>query len=147
VHKKIAKVLRQTANSACLEKAKNLEEDVYQTSTLNLRDLSLMPKDIIAISDVLMQDNDSIKSISFSYNNLIGDIGATVLARSLPSSISEIGLVDCGIGDQGGSEILNWVKTSPNLKMICIEENNFSDKLKLEFKAFKKNNPEIMVVI
>jgi len=106
---------------------------------------------MVAIADILEQEkganDDFIKSISFSYNNLIGDIGATVLARSLPSSICEIGLVDCGIGDKGGTEMLNWIKTSPKLKMICIEQNNFSDRLKMEFKVFKKNNPKIMVVI
>ena len=93
-------------------------------------------------------NDDCIKSISFSYNNLIGDIGATVLARSLLSSICEIGLVDCGINDKGGTEILNWVKTLPNLTMICIEQNNFSEKLKMEFKVFQKreskNNSRVL---
>ena len=30
--------------------------------------------------------------------------------------------------------------------MICIEQNNFSDKLKMEFNLFKIENPEVMVV-
>lgn len=149
MHKKIAKVLRKIGNSACLEKAKQLEDEVDQTRTLNLRNLSLKPNDIIAIADVLKheKDTDFIKSISLSYNNLMGDVGATVLARSLPASIGEIGLVDCGIGDQGGRELLNWMKTSSKLTMICMEQNNFSDKLKIEFKTFKLNNPKILVVI
>ena len=148
---KIALVLRKTGNSKCIEKAKNLENDGDETRTLNLRKLSLMPNDIIAIADILKQEKDSdasfIKSISFSYNNLIGDLGATALARNLPSSIAEIGLVDCGIGDKGGNEMLKWIKNSTHLEMICMEQNNFSDKLKMEFEAFKGNNPQITVVI
>lgn len=149
--KKIAEVLRNTQNLECLKKAESLETEVSQIGTLNLRNLGLNPIDITAITSILEQgknnNDDFIKSISFSYNNLIGDIGAIDIARSLPSSISEIGLVDCGIGDKGGNEILNWIKTSPNVKMICIEQNNFSDQLKVEFNIFKKNNPKIMVVI
>ncbi len=112
VNKKIASVLRTIGNSKCLEKAKQLEVDGFQTSTLNLRDLSLKPNDITAISTVLKQEHhiNTIKSISFSYNTLIGDTGATILAKSLPSSLSEIGLVDCGIGDEGGRKILNSIK-------------------------------------
>jgi hypothetical protein len=106
---------------------------------------------VAAVAGILEQEkgNNSnlIKSISFSYNHLIGDTGAIAIARSLPYSVCEIGLVDCGIGDKGGTEILNWMKTSPQLQMICIEQNNFSDKLKMEFKVFKNTNPKIMVVI
>ena len=148
---KIATILRKMGTSESLVRAKSLERDVYQSGTLNLRNLGLKPTDIVAIADILEEEKGNskgfIKSISFSYNDLIGDIGAAVLARSLPTSISEIGLVDCGIGDKGGVEILKWLKTSPNLKMICIEQNNFSDTLKIEFNVFKKNNPKVMVVV
>ncbi len=150
VLKKIAKVLRKTGNLECQKKAEILEIEGSQTSTLNLRNLGLKTIDIVAIADILEKEkgnnDDVIKSISFSYNHLIGDMGATLIAKSLPSSISEIGLVDCGIGDKGGTEILNWMKISPQLRMICIEQNNFSDKLKMGFKVFKKDNPRIIVV-
>jgi len=69
-----------------------------------------------------------------------------MIAKKLPSSIGEIGLVDCGIGDKGGAEILNWMKKSHKLQMICIEQNNFSDKMKMECYIFKKENPKIIVV-
>jgi hypothetical protein len=151
VLKKIAKVLINTKNSECLKKAESLEIETPQIDTLNLRNLGLKAIDISAIANILKQEKNNnagfIKSISFSYNDLIGDIGATEIVRSLPSSICEIGLVGCGIGDKGGNEILEWIKTLPNLKMICIEQNSFSDNLKTEFNMFKKNNPKIMVVI
>ncbi len=146
---KIANVLREIDNLECLKKAETLESGKSEISTLNLRNLGLKSIDILAITDILEKDDNSnfIKSISFSYNHLIGDLGATLIAESLPTSACEIGLVDCGIGDKGGAEILNWMKTSPNLRMVCIEQNNFSDKLKMEYKAFKKDNPKITVVL
>jgi hypothetical protein len=151
VLKKIAKVLINTENLDCLKKAESLEIEAPQMDTLNLRNLGLKAIDISAIANILEQEKKNnagfIKSISFSYNDLIGDIGATEIIRSLPPSICEIGLVGCGIGDIGGNEILHWIKTLPNLKMICIEQNSFSDNLKKEFNVFKKNNPKIIVVI
>jgi hypothetical protein len=146
----IAKILRETGNLECLKKAKILEIEDPQTSTLNLRSLSLKTITIAAITDVIENkkaDNGCyVKSISFSYNNQIGDVGAFLLAKSLPYSICEIGLVDCGIGDQGATEILKWMKRSSQLQMICIEQNNFSEKLKMEFMVFKNDNPKIMVI-
>lgn len=146
---KIATILRESGNLKCLEKAEFLEKDKFQTSTLNLRDLDLKANDIVAIADLLEKETSgsSIYSISFSYNRHIGDRGATRIAKSLPHSITEIGMVDCGIGDQGGTAILNWIKKTSNLRMICIEQNSFSEKLKQEFKAFKDKNPLVMVVV
>ena len=69
-----------------------------------------------------------------------------VLMKNLPKSICEIGLVNCGISDIGGIEILQCMLNSPNLQMICMEQNNFSEKLKLEFNKFRTANPHILVV-
>ncbi len=130
---------------------KYIESDTSLVKNLNFRKFGLKPIDIIAITNILKQEKNinhfTIKSISFSYNNLIGDEGATTIAKNLDFSVNEIGLVGCGIGDIGGNEILNWMNNSTNLQMICIEQNNFSSNLKMKFKTFKKNNPKIMVVI
>lgn len=75
----------------------------------------------------------------------MGDPGAIALSKKLPRHIATLGLVDCGITDLGGMEILNWMKNSPNLQMICIEQNNFSARLELAFAAFKSTHPEIVV--
>jgi len=150
VHKEIAKVLRKKGNLDCIQKSETLDNDISEISNLNLRDLNLEENDIVDITHIIEQKNGDnniyITSISFSYNQLIGDVGATLIAKKIPSSICEIGLVDCGIGDKGGAEILNWMRKSLNLQMICIEQNNFSDKLRMEFNIFKKENPKIMVV-
>ena len=145
--KQLAKVLRRIGTAECLKKVVTLEKQEFKTSTLNLRNLKLNATDIIEIANILQHDNDNtLRSISFSYNPLIGDEGASLLANSFQNSINEIGLVGCGIGDVGAIELLHWMKKSTTLKMICIEGNNFSDNVKRDFKAFKKDNPHIMVI-
>ena len=148
VNREIAKLLRKKENLECAQKADFLENECSEMISLNLRNLSLDKKDIVDITNIIERENDNIylRSISFSYNQLIGDVGATLMAKKLPYSIHEIGLVDCGIGDKGGYEILEWMKKSKRLQMICIEQNDFSDKLKMEFNIFKRENPKVIVV-
>lgn len=147
VNKEIAKLLRKKGGVVCTQKSAILENETSEIRTLNLRNLGLGEKDIIDITNIIEYENDAIylSSISFSYNQL-GDVGAILTAKKMPHSISEIGLVDCGIGDKGGYAILNWIRKSNSLQMICIEQNNFSDKLKMEFNLFKRENPKVMVV-
>ena len=148
MHKEVATVLKRIGTTTCLEKANFLEAESFQSRALNLRDLDLEQKNIIAIANVIRHERDryTITSISFSYNSLMGDLGAAVLVKSFPHSLSEIGLVGCGIGDKGGYAILNWMKSATSLKMICIEHNEFSKILKMDYLAFKKANPNIIVV-
>jgi hypothetical protein len=54
--------------------------------------------------------------------------------------------VDCGIRDVGGVEILNWMRRATDLQMICVEQNNFSEKLRLEFNQFSIANPQVFIV-
>jgi hypothetical protein len=147
--KKIAKILRKNGNLECIEKANIFDENTSNINSLNLRSLRLELPHVIEIASTLEQDKisaNTLKSISFSYNNLIGDHGAAVLAEKLPLTINEIGLVDCGINDSGGIEILNWMEKSTHLRMICIEHNNFSNDVKIKFNLFKKENPHIIVI-
>jgi hypothetical protein len=148
VNKEIAKLLRKKGNLECTQKSETLENEICKISNLNLRNLGLDEKDTVDITNIIEQENDNIYilSISFSHNQLIGDVGAILIAKKIPHSIYEIGLVDCGISDNGGYEILNWMRKSNNLQMICIEQNNFSDKLKMEFNIFRRENPKVMVV-
>lgn len=148
MNKEKAKLLRKKGDSECIQRSETLGNEISKIRNLNLRDLGLDERDIVDITNIIEQENDKVylKSISFSYNQLIGDAGATLIANKLPYSIYEIGLVDCGIGDKGGDEILNWMRKSHSLQMICIEQNNFSDKLKMEFNIYKKENPKVMVV-
>ncbi|MDB4089175.1 hypothetical protein N9544_06080 [Flavobacteriales bacterium] len=116
------------------------------STTLHLRELNLQGNDMIVISEILNEEENNLKSISFSYNK-IGDLGAIALAKNLPLSLHEIGLVGCGIEDTGGREILTSIKALPNIQMICMEQNNFSTALQLEFNEYEKKNPQILVII
>jgi hypothetical protein len=76
----------------------------------------------------------------------MGNLGVTILAKNLPKSITEIGLVGCGISDSGGIELLNSMENMPNLQMICVEGNHFSEEVSIKFREFSQNNPQILVV-
>lgn len=114
---------------------------------LSFRNLGLTVSDVTTIANILQQRSSSnpIKSISFSYNAL-GDEGAIAFANSIPDTITEVGLVGCNIEDAGGLAMLDWAKTSKQLRMICIEQNSFSDTLKREYHQFSNEHPEILVV-
>ena len=75
-------------------------------------------------------------SFSFSYN-AIGDDDASTVAASLPASLTELGLVGCSIGDQGGGAILEWAKYANGLRMICIEDNSMSDQMRKQFGSLR----------
>lgn len=148
IYKEIEKLIKKKEETSAFLKSETLDNRVSKAGILNLRNLRLDHNDIQAIANIIELNNNrfQIKSISFSYNKLIGDEGATLLAEKLPKSIYELGLVDCGIGDKGGIAILHWMRKSETLQMVCIEQNNFSDKLKSAFNQFKKNNPKVMFV-
>lgn len=147
----IVNVLREIGTEKCLEKATELEQEPFPIRSLHFRDLDLKATDVAAIAHYLQQgegpNQTAYRSISFSYNTQLGDAGVTALSKSLSPDTSEIGLVDCGIGDAGGIELLNWMRNSRNLRMVCIEQNNFSNKIKSEFRKFSSSNPEVLVVI
>jgi hypothetical protein len=71
---------------------------------------------------------------SFSLNyNAIGDEGANTLAGSLPATLTELVLVGCSIGDQGGGAILEGAKYANGLHTICIEDNIMSVQMRKQF--------------
>lgn len=138
----LSDLLIATNRTACIDRAKVIAQS---TGQLKFRDLALSLSEVKDIAAIL-KDSEAITSISFSYNRLMGNEGAIAMAKGLPDTITEIGLVGCGIGDLGGSAILNWAKSLKHLRMICIEQNSFSEELKYEFKAFSNDHPEILVV-
>jgi hypothetical protein len=65
-----------------------------------------------------------------SYNPTLGQDGAQSILSSLPKNIGELGMVGCNLSDVTGSYFIELIQKSKNLNMICIEENNFSQKMK-----------------
>ena len=118
------------------------------SNTFHLRDLDLNASNVISILNYFeIKSIHTITSISFSNNPKIGDIGAKEIAKHLPKSIRDIGLVNCGITDVGGKEILNAIKGLTRLQILCIEQNYFSDELKTRFQKLKNNFPSTIIVI
>ena len=71
----------------------------------------------------------AITSFSISYNP-VGDEGCLVLVAALPSSI---GMVGCSVSDVCAEAWLQWARSparSPNLYMLCIEENSYSASMR-----------------
>lgn len=145
MNSKLVNILKNIGSFKCIEKAIEIEKEIIPIEILELRKLDLSSSDIILLVDYINK-NKLLKSISFSYNNSFGDDGANALSKIKSKDITELGLVNCGIGDVGGKEILNWIKTMPQLRMICIEQNNFSPEINNEFNIFRKSNPQTLVV-
>jgi hypothetical protein len=147
--KNIVTTLRKIGSGKCLEKANEIEH-TSSLKILHLRNLELTSSDVILLANALnhaASDNAPlIESISFSYNFSLGDEGAISLSKNLPTSIREIGLVNCGINDQGGLALLNWMRNAPQLRMACIEGNNFSQKIKKSLQKFRTQHPHILLV-
>lgn len=129
-------------------KSKIIDAYSFKSGNLHLRKSDLEPADIIEICETITsrEINHSIKSISFSYNPLVGNEGAIIFANNLPNSLCEIGLVGCNIGDSGGKVLLTKIEELQNLNMLCIEQNIFSQSMIEAFKQFG-NRKNILVTI
>ena len=107
---------------------------------LHLRDARITAGDVKLIANALdmipASELARLSSFSLSYNN-IGDKGASTLANALPNTLTELGLVGCSIGDQGGKAILEWAKYAHGLQMICVEDYIMSDELCNQFSMLK----------
>ena len=78
------------------------------------------------------RESARLRSFSLS-DNTLGNEGAKVLAAALPKTLTELGLVGCAIGDQGGKAILEWAKYASGLRMVCLEDNRLSQGLRTQF--------------
>jgi Leucine-rich repeat (LRR) protein len=95
-----------------------------------MRNFGLTKNDI---PQILSKLSSNVKIVSLSYNAL-GDEGICLLFEKLPVNIEELGLVGCEIGDVGGRAIISWLKNAKKLRMLCIEDNNFSPEIRSQIK-------------
>jgi hypothetical protein len=146
---KISAFLYQFGSPKRIERSRLLE--LNETLSYNFRSLDLKASEVIAIAHMMHSEHQkkalNLNSITFSYNPDLGDTGAVALSKSLPNSLTEIGLVGCGIGDVGGTQLLEMFKRMPQLTMACIENNQFSNTMKQEFKMYSKYHPQILIVV
>ena len=134
--------LRAIGSDVTKAVADKLAKGVVGLPTLNvhLRNANMTAADAKLIANALDRtpifELARLGSFSLSYN-AIGDQGAKNLADSLPTTLTELGLVGCSIGDRGGKAILDWAKHAHGLHMICIEDNKMSDQMRKHFGRLK----------
>jgi hypothetical protein len=136
--------LRAIGTENCIKQADVLAQNA-PIQSLYLRSLDLTAADVIAIAACL-GDYEALSAISLSYNH-IENKGAIALSHHLPQNIKKIGFVNCDMGDAGGIAILEWMQTASQLRMICIEQNNFSPDIKKAYKEFSQAHPQIIMVV
>ena len=134
--------LRAIGSDVTKTAADNLARIAVSSAALNLhlRNAKMTAADVKLIANALdrtpVSELARLVSFSLSYN-AIGDDGASTLAASLPATLTELGLVGCSIGDQGGGAILEWAKYANGLRMICIEDNSMSDQMRKQFGGLR----------
>jgi hypothetical protein len=76
---------------------------------LHLRNARLTAQDAISLADAIgqMEHGPVLRLFSASYNPNLTDAGVVALAGAFPTTMTELGLVGCGIGDAGGHAILD----------------------------------------
>ena len=134
--------LREIGSDVTKTAADNLARIAVSSAALNLhlRNAKMTAADVKLIANALDRTSVSeltrLGSFSLSYN-VIGDEGANTLATCLPATLTELGLVGCSIGDQGGAAMLEWAKHANGLRMICIEDNSMSDQMRKQFRSLR----------
>ena len=145
--------LRLINKPVCEKAAGNLQslKDNKSNYDLHLRNADLNYNEIKLIAEAIKTVHDkrgpSLQSFSVSYNAHLGDEGVLILVKTLPPTVTEIGLVQCGIGDKGGGALITWAAKAPKLKWLCVEQNLFSDEIKNRFIQFGKKRNGLLVVL
>jgi hypothetical protein len=145
-------VLRSTNNPVSNKVAETLlslknSESSYD---LHLRNADLDYNQIKSIAEAIKTVHEnggpSLQSFSMSYNSSLGDEGVFILVKNLPQTITEIGLVQSGIGDKGGEALIRWATNAKQLRWLCVEENIFSNDIKDRLRKFGQERSDLLVV-
>ncbi len=143
--------LRLVGKPVCSVAADRLETELDVTAgfDLHLRHAELTEADAQVLATGLLRSADGLilKSFSASFNPNLADKGAEALIEAFPESMTELGLVGCSIGDAGGRAIVRWAQTAPQLRMICVEGNQFSDGMKLQLNELANQGRRMLVVV
>ena len=115
-----------------------------RNADLNFNEIKLIAE---AIKIVHVRGGPSLQSFSMSYNPHLGDEGVLILVKKLPPTVTEIGLVQCGIGDKGGDALIMWAAKALKLQWLCVEQNLFSDEMKDRFIQFGNDRNGLLIVL
>ena len=120
----------------CAKAAEALESKPLSSLDYNLHlciaDLVRAEATIIADAIEIRQQHNvlNLQSVSVSLNPGITELGLKRLLEALPDHTTELGLVGCGFGDKSANKIASFLRRSNKLKMVCVENNNFSPEAK-----------------
>lgn len=148
----LTNVLRSINNPVCEKAANDLLslKDNNSNYDLHLRNADLNQNEIALIAEAIKTVHDNsgplLRSFSMSYNSKLRDEGVSILVQALPSTLTEIGLVKCEIGDKGGEALMTWASSAPKLHWLCIEQNSFSKSVKNRLIKFGKKRSNLLVV-
>ena len=145
-------VLRATEHPVCVRAARQLNSSASQAGfSLHLRNAGLTGNDLRAIAMAIHTVHGTgiarLKSFSVSYNPRIDDADAVYLFKVLPNTVTEIGLVGCGLEDIAANAIQAWVKDASNLHWLCVEDNSFSEDAKDALKGLSREKSGLLVVV
>ena len=149
---KLVDALGRANNTGCSEAAALLRTaSVGRTVSLHLRGVGLTVPALEQVTDAIRALNRDearlLASVSVSYNYALSDAGAQALAKALPSVLPEFGMVDCSVTDVGGNALLAWAKRATGLRMLCIEENQFSAPMAARFRKLADTKPGFSLFI
>ncbi|WP_443631270.1 hypothetical protein ABXT60_02870 [Candidatus Njordibacter sp. Uisw_056] len=117
---------------------------------LHLRNADLTYNQIKLIAEAIKTVHEnggpSLQSFSMSYNSSVGDEGVLILVKNLPHTITEIGLVQSGIGDKGAEALIRWATHAKQLRWLCVEENIFSNNIKDRLRTFGQERSDLLVI-
>ena len=115
-----------------------------RSANLNTEEIQRIAK---AIEAVHMANGPTLQSFSMSYNTNLKDEGVLNLVQALPATLTEIGLVQCGIGDEGGEALMNWAAQAPKLHWLCVEQNPFSEATRDRFNKLGQTRQGLLVIV
>lgn len=145
--------LKTIGTKVTIAAARKLESTFASNApfSLHLRNAQLSPIDAETLAQAIgkfaPKDRQVLSSFSASYNTSMGDVGAIALVKSLPDTVNEIGFVGCAIGDKSGQALLDWAKKAQNLRVMCVENNNFSNSIKLQIRELANQKNNLLVVV
>jgi hypothetical protein len=149
----LIRTLRSMEKKVCDAAAQKMETSLASNSalSLHLRSAGLDLSDAMNLAEALRilsdaPDSARLSSFSVSYNRELGDSGTVALAQALPHTVRDIGFVGRDMGDEGALALLEWAKKSSSVKMICIEQNNFSADTRSLYQQYSQSNPSATVI-
>ena len=150
---RLVSALRSINSIVCSNVAAELEKIPLKQTMYNLilRRASIGLSDASLLAAAIQETHQIYKlklnTFSVSYNTKLTEKGFHILLKSLPDDVREFGAVGCGLNDNGGRDILNFIKRSENLRLICIEGNYFSEPMKSRIKGSVDNILNCTLVI